>query len=279
MKLSEFDFSELLKWEKVWEKIIAILPSVIWAIVILAVGFYVANLLGRILFKAMSPRIKDPTIVPFLKSVVVIFLKFAVILAALDALHINVNSIIAAVSAAGVTAGIGLKDNIAQFAAGLQILISKPFKSGDYIEVNGLAGTVGQIRFMNTSLNTIDNKRVIMPNSQIMNNSIINYTAEDYRRLDLVYTIGYNDDIVIAKNILAEIAREDERVLDTPAPMIGVKEHGAHGIHIACQIWCSSENYWPLFYSMQEKVKNAFDEHGISIPYDQLDVHVVSDDK
>lgn len=273
------DFSEFFKWENLWEKVIAILPSVLWAIIILAVGFYVSNLLGRILSKTMSSRIKDPTIVPFLKSVLVIFLKLAVVLAALDALHINVNSIIAAISAAGVTAGIGLKDSIAQFAAGIQILVSKPFKNGDYVEVNGLAGTVSQIRFMNTSLNTIDNKRVIVPNSQIMNNSIINYTAEQYRRLDLVYTIGYNDDIVIAKNVLAEIAREDERILDNPAPIIGVKEHGAHGIHIAFQVWCSSENYWSLFYSMQEKVKNAFDEHGISIPYDQLDVHVVSNDK
>lgn len=275
MNLLKFDVTELLNWETLWEKFTNILPSLVWAVFILVAGFYIANLLGRVLYKAISSKIKDPTIVPFLKSALVIFIKFAVILAALDALHVNVNSIIAAIGAAGVTAGIGLKDVVAQLASGIQILISKPFKSGDYIEVGGLSGTVGEIRFLNTSLNTVDNKRIIVPNSKLMNDSITNYSAEDMRRLDLVFTIGYDDDITMAKNILTEIAREDERIFKYPAPLIGVKEHGAHGVHIAFHAWFDGSDYWKLYYDMQEKVKVAFDENHISIPYDQLDVHVI----
>lgn len=274
MNLLAVDVKNYLNWESLWEKFKAILPSLIWAIVIFVVGFYIANLLGKVLYKTLSAKIKDPTIVPFIKSALVIFIKFTVVLAALDALKVNVNSIIAAIGAAGVTAGIGLKDVVAQFASGIQILISKPFKSGDYIEVGGLAGTVGEIRFLNTSLNTLDNKRIIVPNSKLMNDSIINYSAEDMRRLDLVFTIGYDDDITMAKNILAEIAREDERIFKYPAPLIGVREHGAHGVHIAFHAWFDGSNYWKLYYDVQEKVKLKFDENNISIPYDQLDVHM-----
>ena len=160
-------------------------------------------------------------------------IKFGIVLSALSTLGINLSSFITALGAAGVTAGIGLKDSISQFASGLQILISKPFKSGDFIELEAVSGKVAEIGFMNTTLNTIDNKRIIIPNSHLTSNNIINYTAENKRRLDLTYSIGYGDDIALAKRVLHEIVEDHAMVLNDPAPVIGVKAHDAHAIEIA----------------------------------------------
>ena len=251
---------QLKTWtsENFWDKLLGFLPELIAAVLMLAVGFWLAKLVGKLLTKGLIAKNVDAAVQPFIRNVVELVIKFGVILSALSTLGINLNSFITALGAAGVTAGIGLKDSIAQFASGLQILITKPFKSGDFIELETVSGTVAEITFMNTTLNTIDNKRIIIPNSHLTTNNIINYTAEHKRRLDLSYSISYSDDIAF------------------PAPVIGVKAHDAHAIELACLIWCRSDDYWPLFYEMQETVKLKFDENGITIPYEQLDVHVVS---
>ncbi|HIT53831.1 MAG TPA: mechanosensitive ion channel [Candidatus Fimivicinus intestinavium] len=269
---------QLKTWtsENFWDKLLGFLPELIAAALILAVGFWLAKLVGKLLTKGLIAKNVDAAVQPFIRNVVELVIKFGVILSALSTLGINLNSFITALGAAGVTAGIGLKDSIAQFASGLQILITKPFKSGDFIELETVSGTVAEITFMNTTLNTIDNKRIIIPNSHLTTNNIINYTAEHKRRLDLSYSISYSDDIALAKRVLHEIVEENAMVLNDPAPVIGVKAHDAHAIELACLIWCRSDDYWPLFYEMQETVKLKFDENGITIPYEQLDVHVVS---
>ena len=232
--------------------------------------------MGKLLIKGLTAKNVDPAVHPFIRNVVELVIKFGIVLSALSTLGINLSSFITALGAAGVTAGIGLKDSISQFASGLQILISKPFKSGDFIELEAVSGKVAEIGFMNTTLNTIDNKRIIIPNSHLTSNNIINYTAENKRRLDLTYSIGYGDDIALAKRVLHEIVEDHAMVLNDPAPVIGVKAHDAHAIEIACLVWCRSNDYWTLFYELQETVKLKFDENGITIPYEQLDVHVVS---
>ncbi len=269
---------QLKTWtsENFWDKLLGFLPELIAAVLMLAVGFWLAKLVGKLLTKGLIAKNVDAAVQPFIRNVVELVIKFGVILSALSTLGINLNSFITALGAAGVTAGIGLKDSIAQFASGLQILITKPFKSGDFIELETVSGTVAEITFMNTTLNTIDNKRIIIPNSHLTTNNIINYTAEHKRRLDLSYSISYSDDIALAKRVLHEIVEENAMVLNDPAPVIGVKAHDAHAIELACLIWCRSDDYWPLFYEMQETVKLKFDENGITIPYEQLDVHVVS---
>ena len=271
---------QLKTWtsENFWDKLLGFLPNLLGAIITLAVGFWLAKLAGNLLVKGLTAKNVDPAVHPFIRNVVELVIKFGIVLSALSTLGINLSSFITALGAAGVTAGIGLKDSISQFASGLQILISKPFKSGDFIELESVSGKVSEIGFMNTTLNTIDNKRIIIPNSHLTTNNIINYTAENKRRLDLTYSIGYDDDISLAKRVLNEIVTDNAMVLNDPAPVIGVKAHDAHAIEIACLVWCRSDDYWTLFYELQETVKLKFDENGITIPYEQLDVHVVSRD-
>ena len=173
----------LQEWTKnnLVEKIIDFLPHLLLAIIILGVGFWLSNLVGKRFVNTLKNRNVDPTIYPFAARVISLLLKFGVIISALSTLGINLNSFIAAIGAAGVTAGVGLKDSVAQFASGFQILLNKPFKSGDYVELENVSGTVVEIRIMDTVLKTIDNKRINIPNSQITCNNIINYTATKKR--------------------------------------------------------------------------------------------------
>lgn len=211
---------QLKTWtsENFWDKLLGFLPNLFGAILTLAVGFWLAKLVGKLLIKGLTAKNVDPAVHPFIRNVVELVIKFGIVLSALSTLGINLSSFITALGAAGVTAGIGLKDSISQFASGLQILISKPFKSGDFIELEAVSGKVAEIGFMNTTLNTIDNKRIIIPNSHLTSNSIINYTAENKRRLDLTYSIGYDDDIALAKRVLHEIVEDHAMVLNDPRP-------------------------------------------------------------
>ena len=186
----------------------------------------------------------------------------------------NIGSFITAIGAAGVAASLGLQDSVAQFASGIQILLNHPFKNGDFVEVNGIQGNVADIRFMNTVITTADNKRIIIPNSHITTNHIINYSAENIRRIDLIYSIGYADDMSKAKNVIMNVAECNELILNDPAPQVFVNSHEASSINLVAKIWCKGTDYWDVYYQMQEQVKLAFDANGISIPFNQLDVHV-----
>ena len=278
MKFYPLDLAELIK-ERDLEGIIALiiskLPLLISAAIIIAVGFTVANLIGKILIKALCAKGIDPSIHSFIRTIVTLILKFAVILSALSTLNIDVNSFLTALGAAGITAGIGLQSSISQLASGIQILVNHPFKSGDFIDIGSVSGKVHEIKMMYTELITLDNKRVIIPNSTITSSNIINYNSESRRRLDLVFSVSYDADISKAKEVLLETVKANKLILTDPAPIIAVKEHASSSINLACLIWCSSDDYWDAFYSMQEAVKLAFDSNGIPIPYSQLDVHIV----
>lgn len=193
-------------------------------------------------------------------------------------LGVNVNSIIAAVGAAAVTVGLALKDSMSNIASGVLIIITKPFKAGDFLEFEGLQGTVTKIEIMNTFLNTVDNKEVIIPNSRLTANNVTNFTSHDMRRLDLSYSVGYGDDIVAAKQLLQGLVSEHPLVLKEPEPVVGIADHKDSSISIDCKLWCHKDDYWPLYYEMQEKVKLMFDEHGIHIPFNQLVVHMEPDE-
>ena len=278
MKFYPLDLAELIKdrdIEGIIALIISKLPLLISAAIIIAVGFTVTNLIGKILIKALCAKGIDPSIHSFIRTIVTLILKFAVILSALSTLNIDVNSFLTALGAAGITAGIGLQSSISQLASGIQILVNHPFKSGDFIDIGSVSGKVHEIKMMYTELITLDNKRVIIPNSTITSSNIINYNSESRRRLDLVFSVSYDADISKAKEVLLETVKANKLILTDPAPIIAVKEHAASSINLACLIWCSSDDYWDAFYSMQESVKLAFDSNGIPIPYNQLDVHIV----
>lgn len=254
--------------------LLSIAPLIVSAVLIVIAGFIISNFIGKLVVKGLQAKGVDPSIHSFIKTVVTLILKFIFILSALSTLNFDINSFVTALGAAGVTAGIGLQSSISQLASGVQILANHPFKSGDYIDVGNVSGKVQEIKIMYTVLVTIDNKRVIIPNSYITSNNIINYNAESRRRLDLVFSIAYDNDIALAKQTLLEVVKSNELIFTDPEPLIAVKEHGASSVNLTCFVWCSADEYWNVYYYMQEKVKLAFDEKGISIPFGQLDVHI-----
>ena len=280
MNLIKLDLAQLIKnndIEGIKALIISKIPLIIGALIIVLFGFWIADLVGNIAVKAMKAKGVDSSIHSFVRTMIVLVLKIIVILSAISTLGVNINSIIAALGATGIAAGLGLQESVSQFASGISILINKPFKSGDYVELENVSGKVSEIKLMYTTLITLDNKQIIVPNSHITSNNLINYTAQSKRRLDLVYSISYNTDIAKAKQVLTEVVENYELVLKNPEPIIAVKEHASNSINIACYVWCNSTDYWDVFYYMQEQVKLAFDSNGVSIPFEQLDLHISND--
>ncbi len=267
-KLSAFDFETFIT------KLVDALPKLVGVALMLALGFWISSLIGKLLIKWLTKKGVDASVHSFLRSIVVWLLRLAVILSAFSTLGVNLNSFIAALGAAGLTAGIGLQNSIAQIASGLQILVNKPFKSGDFVELENISGVVHEIKLMYTVFTTIDNKRVIVPNSHITSNNIINYNAENNRRLDLTFSVSYSDDIALAKQVLRAQALKNALIYKNPEPDVVVKQQSASSIDLLLMAWCSSSDYLTAYYKLQEDVKIAFDENGINIPFNQLDVHV-----
>ena len=280
MKHYPLDLAQLIKEgdiDGIYALIISKIPQIAAAAAILIVGFIISNLIGKLVVKGMQAKGVDPSIHSFIRTIVSLMLKFVFVLSAFSTLGMDVNSFVTALGAAGVTAGIGLQSSISQFASGVQILANHPFKSGDYIDVGTVSGKVHEIKIMYTVLITVDNKRVIIPNSYITSNNIINYNAEDRRRLDLVFSVSYEADIARAKQVIREVVERNNIIFTDPEPIIAVKEHAASSVNLACLIWCPADEYWNVFYYMQEEIKLAFDENSISIPYGQLDIHITKE--
>ncbi|UCC81376.1 MAG: mechanosensitive ion channel [Candidatus Zixiibacteriota bacterium] len=216
----------------------------------------------------------DPTLTKFVTNISKIALMTFIIISALGALGVQTASFIAIIGAAGLAVGFALQNSLSNFASGVMLIIFRPFKSGDYVEAGGTGGSVEAIQIFNTTLKTPDNKKVIVPNSQITGDKIVNYSAMDKRRIDLVFGIGYDDSIKKAKDILEKIIAEDKRILEDPAPVIAVLELGDSSVNFAVRPWVNTSDYWAVHFDITEKVKLAFDENDISIPYPQRDVHI-----
>ncbi len=256
------------------EKIYNAIPEIIAAVCIIVIGFFISKLAGKLLIKIMRKNNVDESVHHFLKSMLVVSMRIVFVLFALSALGFDISSFAAALGAAGITAGLGLQGLISQFASGIEIMFNKPFRAGDFIELESVSGKVEEIHFMNTTLLTTDNKRIVVPNSHITSNNLINYTAQKQRRIDFKFSIGYNDDIALAKDVIRKAVEACPHVLDDPKPVVAVGAPGESSITIDALVWCKSENYWSAFYDMQERVKLDFDKAGINIPYNQLDVHI-----
>lgn len=269
-----FDSFKSIYINSLTERIYQLIPSLIWSLVIIVIGVWLGKLAGKLVVKILIKRNVDRSVHHFLSKSTDVFIKIVFIVMALSNLGFDISSFVAALGAAGITAGLGLKDSISQFASGIQILFNKPFNSGDFVEIDGLTGTVQDIRFMNTSLITVDNKKIIIPNNHITANDLINYSSQETRRIDLVYSVSYKQDIAKAKEVLMKTACDNPYILKTPVPYVGVNEHASHSINLVCQVWCSCQDYWDAFFSMQEAVKYNFDINEIEIPYEQLDVHI-----
>lgn len=266
---------EYLDSLQLFEKFMAKLPTIIIAVLLVIIGYFLSRLARKLVVKAMRARKVDPSVYNFIKRIVSVAINFIFILTAAS-MFINVGSLVAAIGAAGVTAGLGLQATVAQFASGIQILLNHPFKTGDFVELNGVSGSVADIRFMNTVIITPDNKRIVIPNSHITTNHIINYSAENKRRVDFTFSISYSDNIEKAKSVIREVALSNNDILKDPLPEVYVKSHEASSINLTARVWCSVEKYWDVFFAMQENVKLALDKNGINIPFNQLDVHIIN---
>ncbi|MBO5936405.1 MAG: mechanosensitive ion channel [Clostridia bacterium] len=257
------------------EKFMEKLPTIIIAVLLVVIGYFLSRLARKLVVKAMKARKVDPSVYNFIKRIVSVAINFVFIMSAAS-MFINVSSLLAAVGAAGVTAGLGLQSTVAQFASGIQILMNHPFKTGDFVELNGVSGSVADIRFMNTVITTPDNKRIVIPNSHITTNHIINYSAENKRRVDFTFSISYSDNIEKAKAVIKEVALSNENVLKDPLPEVYVGSHEASSINLTARVWCKVDKYWDVYFAMQEAVKIALDKNGICIPFNQLDVHIIN---
>ena len=244
------------------------------ALVIFYVGRLVVAAITRITAKFMRSRDMDEILVSFLISILRWVLLLFVVIAALSQLGINTTSLVALLGAAGLAIGLSLQSSLANFAAGVMMIIFRPFTKGDFVEAAGASGVVESISIFTTTMTTPDNKEVIIPNGSIMSNNVTNYSERPTRRVDMVFGISYDDDIRQAKQLLEEIVTADERVLQDPAPVVALGELGDSSVNFLVRPWVKAEDYWALMWETTESVKLKFDEAGISIPYPQMDVHL-----
>lgn len=252
----------------------ALLTHIVFAAVILIVGLWLAKWLRPLLKDALTKRNVDPMLASFITSIVHVLIVAFVVIAALSKLGVQTTSLIAVIGAAGLAVGLSLQSSLSSFAAGVMIIGFRPFKVGDYIEAGGTAGVVEGIQIFSTRLRSGDNKTVIIPNSSIIGDNIVNYSDRETRRVDMTFGIGYDDDIGKARQILHELLDSDERVLDDPAPVIAVSELADSSVNLIVRPWVKSADYWPLLWDLTEQVKLRFDQEGIHIPYPQRDVHL-----
>lgn len=248
--------------------------NILGAILILIFGRWLASLAANLLKRGLTRSNVDKSLVGFAGNIAYFGLLTFTVLAALSRLGVETTSFVAVVGAAGLAIGLALEGALANFAAGVLILVFKPIKVGDYVEVAGTAGTVEEIQIFTTMLASPDQKTIIVPNGQVTSNNIINYTARGTRRLDMVFGIGYDDDLLKAKNLLEKIITEEGRVLPEPPPTIAVLELGDSSVNFAVRPYVTVANYWPVLFDVTEKVKLTFDKEGISIPFPQRDVHL-----
>ena len=260
--------------QKIYDLITLYGVKVIAALVIFIIGRWVSKGFQKVAVRLMEKRDVDATIVGFVGNLTYIALLVFVIIAALGQLGIQTTSFIAVLGAAGLAIGLALQGSLSNFASGFLMLIFRPFKVGDYVEAAGVAGTVESIQIFTTTLKTPDNKTVIIPNANVTGDNIVNWTVKGTRRVDMVFGIGYEDDIDKAKQIITDVISKDERILKDQPVLIAVSELADSSVNFVVRPWVKIEDYWGVYFDAMENIKKAFDEAGISIPYPQQDVHM-----
>lgn len=252
-------------------------PKLIAALLVLFFGWWMVGMIVRFAGKTMKKQKVDESLIPFMKSLLKWSLMALLLITVAGMVGIQMTSFIAIIGAAGLAIGLALQGSLGNFAGGVLILIFKPFKVGDLIEGQGHMGVVKEIQIFNTLLTTLDNKRVIIPNGGLSNGSITNYTAEPIRRVDMVFGIGYDDDVKKAEKALLEIVKKVKKGLKDPKPMVRLSELADSSVNFTTRVWCKTEDYWDVYFSVHEAVKVDFDKKGIGIPFPQMDVHFKKD--
>ncbi len=249
-------------------------PKVLAALAILVVGYFGAKIVAALFAKGLKQAHFDETLVRFLKNIVYMLILAFVAIAALSKLGFDTTSLAAIFAAAGLAIGFALQGSLGSFASGVMLIALRPFKVGDLVEVAGVTGVVEEVSVFATTLNTTDNTKIIVPNGEITAGNISNYTANDARRLDMVFGIGYTDDIRKAKEVFMRVLKEEPLVLDTPAPQVALSELADSSVNFVVRPWVKPEHYWKAWFAITEKIKLECDANGLSIPYPQQDTHI-----
>lgn len=261
-------------WEKYGDAILAVGLDVLYAILILVVGLAVIKKLTSTFRKVLLKRGVDETLVPTLTGVVRALLLVVLLIAVVNKFGADTTGLVAILGSVGLAIGLALQGSLANFAGGILILVLKPFKNGDVINVNGETGAVQSISVVTTTMKTPDNRVIYMANGAVASATIINFTEEEDRRLDITWGIGYEDDFDKAKELLLKMAADDERIFSDPEPFARVTNLGDSSVDITTRFWLKGADYWDVRFDLLENVKKTFDEAGISIPYPQRDVHI-----
>ena len=249
-------------------------PKLILSIVVLLVDLWVIKRVVNVVNKGLNASKTDPTLAKFLGSLTSIILKALLFISVASMVGIETTSFIAILGAAGLAIGLALQGSLANFAGGVLILMFRPYKVGDFVDAQGVAGTVSAIQIFNTIIKTPDNKVIIVPNGSISNGIITNFSAEETRRVDFVFGVGYDDDIAKTKETLKAIFAADERIFSDPEPFVVLSELADSSVNFTCRVWVKASDYWAVYFDTMEAVKLRFDAENISIPYPQRDVHM-----
>ena len=251
-------------------------PKLALAIITLVIGLYIISLIGKILEKALRNAKTDETLIPFLKSLTTWILKILLFISVASMVGIATTSFIAVLGAAGLAIGLALQGSLSNFAGGVILLIFRPYKVGDLIEAQGHLGIVKEIQIFNTILTTFQNTTIIIPNSAMSSNSIVNVTSNGTIRVDMEIGISYDSNIQKAKDVILDVISKNDKVLKDPKCEVGVNALADSSVNLLVMPWCNTEDYWDVFFGLREDIKNALDANDISIPFPQRDVHIIN---
>ena len=257
----KFDLSKM--YEKLLSWITTNGVKLVIGLILLYIGWKIINKVIKILANIMKSRNVDPTLTSFAEAFSEVSLKVLLVITLMSYVGFDI---------AGLAVGLALQGSLSNFAGGVIILLLRPFRVNDFIEASGYSGTVERITVFYTHLVTPDNKEILIPNGTLANGSLINYSSKDTRRVDLVFSVGYDDDIIKVKNVLWDIINKNELILKTPEAFVGISQHAASSIDFTVRVWTKQEDYWKVHFSLLEEVKLRFDEENITIPYPQMDV-------
>jgi small conductance mechanosensitive channel len=250
------------------------LTNIVVAALIFFIGRWVAKTLSDMLEKGLHHARVDATLGKFVRNLAYFAMLAFVAITALASLGVPNASFVATVGAAGLAVGLALQGSLSNFAAGVLLIIFKPFKVGDFVEIGGAKGTVQEIQIFNTVLHSFDNVRIVIPNAQVTGGNILNFTANDKRRVDLVIGVSYGDDLSKVKQVILSVLLADNRVLRSPEPQVAVSALSDSSVNLVVRPWAKSEDYWPVYFDMMEKIKVELEANGITIPFPQRDIHV-----
>ena len=250
------------------------LSNIALAFAILFFGRYLVKFFLMLLRRLLASAGFDEILRNFICSIAKSFSYLVLLVIALDKLGIDTTSLVALIGAAGLAIGLALQDSLKNFASGVLLIVFRPFTEGDYIEAGGTSGSVKKVNIFSTVMKSPDNKEVIVPNGEIFSGTIVNYSANDERRVDWVFGIGYGDDLKKAKTIIEELIKADERIKKDPEPLIAVGELADSSVNLVVRAWVATDDYWDVRFAMIENVKLSFDAQNISIPFPQMDVHM-----